>query len=181
MSKFSGKIVTFSFLFFCSCEVGCQISLGDEHLQAWDLKNCQSNVVFHPKSVRLFFMFTLSSHENPPPFFSEMCSVRVSPVGINPLKPICSTTSIDSNLILYFFSSMTLWLTAPCTGKIWFTLVFSNFRWLYAHRLNTQNISTTRYLLAVFVITEKPKQVNEGLETRSNGVIDWNTQRASVL
>lgn len=46
----------------------------------------------------------------------KICSVWVSSVGINPPKQICSTTSIDSDLIL--FTSMTLWLIALWTDSL---------------------------------------------------------------
>lgn len=70
----------------------------------------------------------------------KTCSVWVSLVEINPLEPIFSTTSIDSNLIP--FTSMTLSDSLRSEQwKIWFPVVFfsssSNFRQLCkAHRLN---------------------------------------------
>ena len=44
-------------------------------------------------------------------FGVETCSVWVSLVEINPLKPIFLHTSIDSNLILFFFFFLPPWLS----------------------------------------------------------------------
>lgn len=54
--------------------------------------------------------------------FVETFSIWASLVEITPLEPILSTTSIDSDLIL--FTSMTLWLMALWAGKILFPVVF---------------------------------------------------------